>query len=278
MREILELRMSEEEARLYVPPGVGETLPLGHVRRLLLDVNNPLVEKLRAIELEYRAQGTTLFTMCVVDRHYTPRELRAAEYLMVGFWPFFRPTGAECGTLYDDSAACPHCGSGSRQANELHLELRRIPKSRDISITMGGEYVITSRLDEVLRQHRITGYELRPIVSRGGRPTSAHHQLVIPSATAELVPPTQAGQSYLYPEPDPSRCPDGHVLGHQLLSSLHVSRDSLGELDWVFTRQKFGMRGNFYHPLPRMIVTQRLYRLLAEQKVRHLRAEVVHLV
>lgn len=278
MREILELRTSEEEAALYVPPDVGETLPMGHVRRLLLDVNHPLVEKLRAIELEYRAQGTTLFSMCVVKRHYTPRELRAAEYVMVGFWPFFRPTGAECGTRYDDSTACPRCGSGARQANELHLELRRIPKSRDIAITMGGEYVITSRLAEVLRQHRITGYELRPIVSKGGRPTSDHHQLVIPSATAEVVPPTQAGGNYLYPEPDSSRCPDGHVLGHQLLSSLYVSRDSLGDLDWVFTRQKFGMRGNLYHPLPRMIVTQRLYRLLAEQKVRHLQAEVVHLV
>ncbi|HEX5753810.1 MAG TPA: hypothetical protein VFZ09_46930 [Archangium sp.] len=261
-----------------MPPGVGETLPLGHVRRLLLDVNNPLVEQLRAVELEYRARGTTLFSMCDVERHYTPRELRAAEYVMVGFWPFFRPTGVECGTVYDDSTACARCGSGARQVNELHLELRRIPKSRDLAITQGGEYVISSRLVEVLRQHRITGYELRPIVSRGGRPTSDHHQLVIPSATAEVVPPTQAGGSCLYPEPDSSRCPDGHVLGHQLLSSLHVSSDSLGDLDWVFTRQKFGRRGNLYHPYSMMIVTQRLYRLLAEQKVRHLHAEVVHLV
>ncbi|HYO56599.1 hypothetical protein [Archangium sp.] len=278
MREILELRTSEEEAALYVPAGVGETLPLGHVRRLRLDVNDPLVEKLRAIELEYRAQGTTLFSMCVVERHYTPRELRASEYVKVEFWPFFRPTGVECGTIYDESAACPHCGSGARQVNELHLELRRIPKSRDLAITQGGEYVISFRLAEVLRQHRVTGYELRPIVSRGGRPTSDHHQLVIPSATAEIVPPTRAGGSYLYPEPDSSRCPDGHVLGHRLLSPLHVSRDSLGDLDWVFTRQKFGRRGGLFHPYPRMIVTQRLYRLLAEQKVRHLHAEVVHLV
>jgi len=278
MREILELRMSEEEARRYVPPGEGETLPLGHVRRLLLEVNHPLVEQLRAIELEYRAQGTSLFSTCDVERHYTPRELQAAEYVMVGFWPFFRPTGAECGTHYDDSAACPHCGSGARQANELHLELRRIPKSRELAITQGGEYVITSRLVDILCQHRITGYELRPIVSRGGRPAPDHHQLIIPSATAEVVPPTHAGRSYLSPEPDSSRCPEGHVLGLQLLSSLYVSRDSLGELDWVFTRQKFGRRVGLFHPLPMMIVTQRLYRLLVAQKVRHLHAEAVHLI
>jgi hypothetical protein len=277
MREILELRMSAERAERYLPPGVGKDIGYG-VRKLLLDVQDPLVENLRDIEAEYCAQGTTLFSMCVVERHYTPRELRAAEYLMVEFWPFFRPTGEECGTRYDESTACSYCGAGDRQVNELHLELRRIPRSRELALTMGGEYVVSSRFAELLRQHRITGYELRPVVSKGGRPTSDHHQLVIPSAMAEIVPPTRAGGSYLAPEPDSSRCPDGHVLGHRLLSPLHVSRDSLGELDWVFTRQRFGSRQGLFRPYPLMIVTQRLYRLLAEQKVRHLHAEVVHLV
>ncbi|HYO56601.1 hypothetical protein [Archangium sp.] len=269
--------MSAERAERYLPPDVGKDIGYG-VRRLLLDVQDPLVEKLRDIESEYRAQGTTLFFMCVVERHYTPHELRAAEYLMVEFLPFFRPTGEECGTLYDDSTACSHCGAGDRQVNELHLELRRIPKSRHLAVTLGDEYVISSRLAEVLRQHRVTGYELRPVVSKGGRPTSDHHQLVIPSAMAEIVPPTRAGGSYLAPEPDSSRCPDGHVLGHRLLSPLHVSRDSLGEMDWVFTRQKFGSRQGLFRPYALMVVTQRLYRLLAEQKVRHLHVEVVHLV
>jgi hypothetical protein len=58
--------------------------PLDTVR-LHLDVNDPLVEKLRAIEARYQAQGTTLFTMCAVRRHYTPRELQAAEHLNLGY-------------------------------------------------------------------------------------------------------------------------------------------------------------------------------------------------
>jgi hypothetical protein len=277
MREILELRMPSERAERYLPPGVGKDTASG-VRRILLDVQDPLVEKLRTIEVEYSAQGKTLFFMCVVERRYTPRELRAAEYLLVEFLPFFRPTGEECGTIYDASTACPHCGAGDRQVNELHLELRRIPKTRALALTQGDEYVIISQLAEVLRTHGITGYELRPVVSKGGRPTPDHHQLIIPSATAEIVPPTLAGASYLAPEPDSSRCPEGHVIGHRLLSPLHISRDSLGDLDWVFTRQKFGMRLGLFRPYPMMIVTQRLYQLLAEQKVRHLHAEVVHLV
>jgi hypothetical protein len=136
MREILELRTSEEEAKRHLPPGVGERL--GHVRRLRLDVKDPLVEKLKAIEAEYRARGTTLFSMCAVSRLYTPRELEAAEYLKVELWPYFRPTGEECGTAYDESTACSHCGAGARQVNELHLELSRIPRSRDLSLTLGG--------------------------------------------------------------------------------------------------------------------------------------------
>lgn len=40
--------------------------------------------------------------------------------------------------------------------------MRRIPKTRARALTQGDEYVITSRLAEVLRMHRITGYELRP--------------------------------------------------------------------------------------------------------------------
>jgi hypothetical protein len=276
MREILELRMSTEETERYLPPNVGKDVGYG-VRKLLLDVEEPLVEKLRALEAEYRARGTTLFSMCEVSRRYTLRELRAAEFLMVEFWPFFRPTGEECGTLYDESTACASCGAGSRQVNALHLELRRIPKSRDIALTMGGEYVISSQLAEVLRQHRITGYELRPIVSKGGKPSSDHYQLVIPSATAEIVSPTRVGRTYLAPEPDPNRCPEGHILGHRLLSPLHLSRNSLGGLDWVLTRQRFSSRQGLFRPYSLMIVTQRLYRLLAEQKVRNLHAEVVYL-
>lgn len=276
MREILELRMSTQDAKQFLPPGVDEDIGYG-VHRLLLDVNDPLVEKLRAVEAERRAQGTTLFTMCVLSRHYTPRELEAAEYLKVEFGPFFRPTGEECGTLYDESTACPHCGSGARQENELHLELRRIPKSRDLSFTLGGEYVISSRLVEVLCAHRITGYELRPIVSKGGRPTPDWHQLVIPSATAEVVSPTHTGLSYLSPEPDEYRCPEGHIIGFRLLSPLYLSRGSLDGQDWMLTRQWFGRRLGLFRPYREMIVSQRLYHLLKEQKVRHLHAEIVHL-
>jgi hypothetical protein len=278
MRELLELKTSEEEARQYLPPGIGKTLPMGLVRQLLLDVGDPLVERLRSLEAEHRARGTTLFTLCEVSRRYTPRELLAAEFLKVEFWPFFQPTGEECGTEYDESTAYPCCGVGARQMSPLHLELRRIPKSRDIALSMGGEYVISQRLARALEQHRITGYQLQPIFSKGGRPTEDWFQLIIPSDCVEMVPPTRFGSDYLAPEPDSSRCPQGHVAGHQLISPVHISRDSLNGNDWAFTRQRLGLRMGLIRPYPLMIISQRLYQLLKEMKVRNLHAEIAHLV
>jgi hypothetical protein len=278
MREILELRMSGEEAALHVPGYDTKGLdPLDTVR-LHLDVHDPLVEKLRAVEAGYRARGTTLFTMCEVSFRYTPSELQAAERLKVEFWPFFMPSGEECGTRYDDARACPLCGAGAPQLGELRLNVGRIPKSRDLAVTPGAEFVVSSRLVKAMRAHRITGFELRPVLSKGGKPTEAWHQLIIPSATVELAPPTLCGRSYLAPEPDETRCPRGHVLGRRLLSPLHVARSSLRALDWQALRGLLGSRQGLFRPHPLFIISQRLYRLLKKLKVRNLNEEVVHLV
>ena len=276
MRELLELRLSAEEAALYVPGYANQGLdPLDTVR-LHLETHDPLVEELRAVEAGYRARGTTLFTMCAVRRHYTPRELQAAERLKVEFWPFFMPSGEECGTRYDEARACPLCGAGAPQLGELRLNVGRIPKSRDLAFTPGAEFIVSSRLVKAMRARRITGFELRPVLSKGGKPTDAWHQLIIPSATVKTAPPTFFGRSYLAPEPDETRCPKGHVLGRRLLSPLHVKRSSLQPLDWQALKGLLGSRQGLFRPHPLFIISQRLYRLLKELKVRNLNEEVAH--
>lgn len=276
MHATLEIRMSASKAETLLPPGVWKD-PGTDVCRLVLDVEGPLVEKLRAAEAEYAAQGSSLFSMCQVTRHYTPQELESAERLLVEFWPFFRPTGEECNTVYDESTAHPCCGVGARQDSPLRLELSRIPKRRDLTLTMGGEYVITRRMADALQRHHITGYELHPITSKGGNPTEDWFQLVIPSRSLEAVPPTLFGASFLAPEPDSSRCPYGHVAGHRLLSPLYLARSSTDGNDWACTRQHLGLRMGLFRPYPLLVVSQRLYRLLRDLKLRPLHAEVAHL-
>jgi hypothetical protein len=276
MRELLELRLSGAKAALHVPGYANKGLdPLDTVR-LQLDTHDPLVEQLRVVEAEYRARGTTLFTMCEVSNRYTPRELQAAERLKVEFWPFFMPSGEECGTRYDEARACPLCGAGAPQLGELRLNVGRIPKSRDLAVTPGAEFVVSARLVKAMRAHRMTGFQLRPVLSKGGRPTDAWHQLLIPSATVKATPPTLFGGSYLTPEPDEARCPQGHVLGRRLLSPLHVARSSLEPLDWQALKGLLGSRQGLFRPYPLFIISQRLYRLLKELKVRNLNEEVAH--
>jgi hypothetical protein len=272
MRETIEIRISTDKAKHFLPPDVGDDWDI--TRRLELDVEDPLIEVIRRHELEEHRRGTTMVTFWQVRRRYSPRELQSAELLWMRVRPFFEPTGEECGTLYDDSQACTSCGAGARQNSELRLDLKRIPKGRDIAQTLGGELVVSSRLAEALRSHSITGMELRPVLSKQGERSKAWHQLVIPSCPLEVVVPTQVGNSFFIPEPDPARCPKGHVLGLRVLSEVHVSRASLDGNDWACTRQRVGLRQGLFRPQPLMLISQRLYRLLSEMKVRRFDVEV----
>ncbi|WP_309890069.1 hypothetical protein [Archangium sp.] len=274
MRETIEIRISTDKAAHFLPPGVGDDWDI--TRRLELDVDDPLVEVIRRHELEEHRQGTTMVTFWQVRRRYSPRELHSAELLWMRVRPFFEPTGEECGTLYDDSQACTSCGAGARQLSELSLDLKRIPKDRDIAQTLGGELVVSSRLVEALRKHGISGMELRPVLGKQGERSTAWHQLVVPSSPLEVVAPTQVGNSFFIPEPDPARCPKGHVLGLRVLSEVYVSRASLDGNDWACTRQRVGLRQGLFRPQPLMLISQRLYRLLSEMKVRRFDVEVAH--
>ncbi|HYO70691.1 MAG TPA: hypothetical protein VEU33_31890, partial [Archangium sp.] len=128
-----------------------------------------------------------------------------------------------------------------------------------------------------LRSHGIKGMELRPVLGKQGDQSNAWHQLLIPSCPLEVTAPTRVGHSFFAPEPDAARCPKGHVLGLRVLSELHVSRASLDGNDWACTRQRVGLRQGLFRPQPLMLVSQRLYRLLSEMKVRRFDVEVAYL-
>jgi hypothetical protein len=275
MRETIEVRISTDKARHFLPPDMGEDWDI--TRRLELDVEDPLVETIRKHEEEEHRRGTTMVTFWQVRRRYSQRELQSAELLWMRVRPFFEPTGEECGTLYDESQACTACGAGARQVSELHLDLKRIPKGRDIAQTLGGELVVSSRLAEALLTHGITGMELRPVLGKQGERSKAWHQLVIPSCALQVAAPTRVGNTFFVPEPDTARCPKGHTLGLRVLSEVYVSRASLDGNDWSCTRQGVGLRQGLFRPQPLLLISQRLYRLLAEMKVRRFDVEVARL-
>jgi len=274
MQEILEVRLSTDEAARFIPSGVGEDL--GGVLRLMLRLDDPLIDELRAQEQQARRQtGLPMITSWVLHRRYTAKELLAAELLSLSVYPRFYPTGEDCGTVYDETKGCMHCGVGASQVGPLRLDLKRIPR-RDITQTLGGEIVVSSRLAAQMDAAGIRGHELGPILGCNGKQSEDWFQLLLPTGTVELSARTQMGRSFFAPEPDPARCP-GHVLGSHVLSLIHVERESEGEADWHCSRLALGERFGTGRPEPLLFISPRLYRLFIEKKVKRFIVEVARL-
>jgi hypothetical protein len=97
-------------------------------------------------------------------------ELQSAEYFKLDITAVFEPPGEDCGTIYDESCACPHvfskgraCGVGARQASDLFLDFRKIPKNKDIARTIADEWIVSQRLAELMVNAKLNGFELRPV-------------------------------------------------------------------------------------------------------------------
>ncbi len=79
-------------------------------------------------------------------------------------------------------------------------------------------------------------------------------------------------------EQNKHRCPKGHVAGLNSLSELYVERRSWDGNDWCRTEVFFGLRQGELRPEPRLLISQRLRRLLVELKAKGFALEVAHLV
>ncbi|XXF78577.1 hypothetical protein P2318_02120 [Myxococcaceae bacterium GXIMD 01537] len=281
MRETLELRVREEEARQFFRPDEGVVLPVGDIRKVVLPLDDERLVRIGELDRELmRTTNRSFFFGWEIRRRYSPAEIRAAELFRLFPQATFEPSGEECGTRYDESTACPHCGAGAVQASELALDLRRIPKKADIARTIADELVVSARLSEALRSRGITGADFRPVKQAGtkGRVSQDWFQLVVTARPVDVVKPTVAGiDPFDLDEPGEHRCPLGHVAGLNLLSELHVDRSGLDGSDVTQTRQLFGRRTGLLRPRPLLLITPKLRALLAELNVKRLKVEVAHL-
>ncbi|WP_309892803.1 hypothetical protein, partial [Archangium sp.] len=123
MREIVDFRVNEQDAQRYLKPGDGKVIgPLGITRKLVLDTNDIRYARVVKLERELRKKGSYLILGWDIRRKYTKKELEAAELFQLCIRSAFEPDGTQCGSQYDDSVGCPHCGFGARQLNELRLD------------------------------------------------------------------------------------------------------------------------------------------------------------
>jgi len=297
MREEIDLRIPEENAQGHLPDEAGERLG-DSVRRIQVAMTDPLVEHLRQLDREFRARGDVFFTGWNIQRRYSRRELEEAELLHV--WPktVFEPAGEECGTVYDETAACDHvfepesevdvcgfrdripastCGAGARQVTPLHLDVRRIPRKVDFAQTIAGEVVASLRVREVFLDRGLVGVEFDPVrqANAGGAPSPEYFQLNVIGAPVELAAATRAG-GHLFDETGYGRCPRGHVVGLNLLSEVYVQQRSLGAADVMVTKQMVGVRRGLLRPRPMLLFSPCAWRAIEEAKLKGLIVEVAH--
>ncbi|NTX64492.1 hypothetical protein HUA74_27925 [Myxococcus sp. CA051A] len=280
MRETIEFRIAEERAQRFLDPGLG-TLVNETLRKVVLPTDDRRVREIGAIERKLREQGGLFFTYWNIERRYSATELKSAELLNLVIRTSFEPTGSMCGTGYDESVACEHCGAGARQTTALILDTRRIAKSKDMAQTLAGEVVVSSRFVEAFQTAGLRGAEFRPVMHGGGKAlqSSDWYQPVVTSKPLRLAAKTLAGNNpFDLDERDEHRCPKGHIAGLNQLSELYVERASHDDSDVFITDKLFGDRRGELRPEPRWLISPRLRDVLSAMNAKGHALEVAHFV
>jgi hypothetical protein len=158
MREIIELRVLERNAsKLF---GSDEGKPLGLVRVIHVDSNDPRIDEIKRLQEALHDNDDFLFAGCYKWFEYSPEELKKAELFRLHITAVFEPAGEDCGTVYEEGEACPICGAGASQRTVLVLDLRKAPKRKDIARTIADEWIVNQRLAELLLDSGMLGYRL----------------------------------------------------------------------------------------------------------------------
>lgn len=163
MREVVEFRVDERFAPMLFADGEGTRLG-DSVRKVEIETRDPRFEKVGQLQRELRAQlGKPFFYGWSLKRRPTRQACAAAACFHLTTTGMFEPAGEECGTKYDESTACPQCGAGATQVSDLRLDLRKVPKNKDVASTIANEIIVSQRLAERMTDAGLTGFELRPV-------------------------------------------------------------------------------------------------------------------
>ena len=281
MLEIAQFRVDERFASMLFSGSEGKRLG-NSVRKVELETSDPRFKRIGELQSELRlSKGKPFFYGWELTRRYSARELAEAELLHVRITSVFEPAGEECGTKYDESIACHRCGAGAKQIGPLLLDVRGIPKGTDFAKTIGGEIVVSQRVAELFGRDGIRGVDLQPV--RITRPTSVEsrdwYQMVLRTAEAVIVPPTRVGNNPFDDDPkNEYRCPEGHIIGLNLLSEVSVSSATRGEADIIASRQFIGVRRGLLRPERVILSSPKVRQLIDSEKLKGCEVEVAHLV
>jgi hypothetical protein len=276
-----EFRVDERFAPMLFSDSEGRRLG-DSVRKVEIETDDPRFKRIGELQAElWQSEGKPFFYGWRLTHKYDRDELEPARLLHVKVVSVFEPAGEVCGTKYDESGACRYCGAGAKQIGALFLDTKRIPKGKDFAKTIAGEIVISRRASDLFTQHGIVGAAFHPVRTKGARSLelSEWSQLIIRSAEAEIVAPTRVGNDPFDDDPKGEyRCPEGHLIGLNLLSEVSISSVSRGDADIVASRQFIGVRRGSLRPERVILVSPKVWRLIDSENLKGCEIEVAHLV
>ena len=166
MLEVYEFRIPEKYADWLFGPDEGKRLS-STVRKILLRGDDPRIGRVGELDREISMQAKDppryFFAGWNIRRRYVTDELAVAACFNLAISSTFEPAGEECGTKYDESTACPKCGAGATQVSDLRLDLRKVPKGKEIATTIANEIIVSQHLAERMTDAGLTGFELHPV-------------------------------------------------------------------------------------------------------------------
>jgi hypothetical protein len=289
MKEILKLRVNYDYAHLLFKADEGKNLGTS-VKVVELSKGDARYNQVPIIAEEIKKKyDRGFFFGWQINRKYSKKELYAATLLHLKIKAVFEPTGEECGTLYDETAACEICGANRKQASPLILKKGTIPKI-DIARTLGGEVVVSEKFVNAVRQRNLKGLRLSSINVEKQYQLTADVEVELSHLTVAGVDPwdfsedsngiefTVSGEYSVKFEKEIYKCPKGHTIGLNLLSEPYILNSQLiGQYDFYASKQKVGVKRGLLRPEPIYFCSQAFRKMIEEEKLTGFEFEITNI-
>ena len=301
MQEFIVIRVSSELKYAFFAFHRGRNL--GGVWELEIDTSRKWFAWTRFIYNALRKVGIYLFFGCQYKRIYSEEEIRNSKFFRIKPTCIFEPTGEESGTIYDESSACPVCGSGAKLISPLKLKKSKVPRSdMAMTITRGDEVIVSEKFIEMVRENNLSGIEFNPVYSAGKNGKKLNCFQIRPQNYFDISEKTvfgvnpfdlsgkcsssttwsmrKDGSMYKVHYPmEVYKCPNGDNLGLNIVSEAFIKADAaLDGLDFFASRQTVGVRRGLLRPSPLFFCSNRMMRLIQENHLKGIEFEVAHIV
>lgn len=296
MKETVEFRINYDFANLLFKEDEGKDLGQLNksVKIVELSKDDPRYNQIPIISKKVKEKyGKGFFFGWQIKRKYVKNEIESAVLFQIKIKKTFEPSGEECGTTYDEKTSCKICKANRKQIGLLKLKKGTIPK-KDIAKTIAGEIVVSEKFKEACKDRHLRGVEMIPIEFEEG--LSSYYQLIAPSKLnltnntiaggdifnighegSEATEFTVSGEYKVKLEEEVYKCPEGHLIGLNLLSEVFVSDSPLvNEYDFFSSNQKVGVRRGLLNPVSLYMCSPAFRKMVIEEDLTGFEFEVAN--